>query len=58
MGFVDSLLGILGFGFGIPIGIVLGFLVFIYFEPRDSTKVQPYKLLLKKFFFIFILVLN
>lgn len=41
MGSVDSLLGIIGFGFGIPIGIVVGFLVFIYFEPRDLTKVQP-----------------
>ncbi|KAG8374241.1 hypothetical protein BUALT_Bualt11G0110800 [Buddleja alternifolia] len=35
MGFVDSLLGIIGFGIGIPIGLVLGFFVFIYFQPRD-----------------------
>ncbi|KAH6833360.1 Calcium-dependent lipid-binding family protein [Perilla frutescens var. hirtella] len=38
MGFVDSLLGVVGFGIGIPIGIVVGFLVFIYFEPRDVKK--------------------
>ncbi|XP_057805412.1 synaptotagmin-3-like [Salvia miltiorrhiza] len=38
MGFLDSLLGVIGFGFGIPIGIVVGFLVFIYFEPTDVTK--------------------
>ncbi|KAI3447586.1 hypothetical protein Pfo_004251 [Paulownia fortunei] len=38
MGFLDSLLGIIGFGVGIPIGLVLGFFVFIYFEPRDAKK--------------------
>ncbi|KAL7092076.1 hypothetical protein ACP275_12G143200 [Erythranthe tilingii] len=33
--FVDSLLGIIGFGIGIPIGLLLGFFIFIYFQPRD-----------------------
>lgn len=40
MGFVDSLLEVVGFSLGIPIGIFLGFLVFIYFEPRDFKKVR------------------
>lgn len=40
MGFVDSLLEVVGFWLGIPIGILLGFLVFIYFEPRDFKKVR------------------
>ncbi|KAK6929180.1 C2 domain [Dillenia turbinata] len=35
MGFVSSLLGILGFVFGIPFGLVLGFLLFIYSEPKE-----------------------
>ncbi|KAF6167826.1 hypothetical protein GIB67_027604 [Kingdonia uniflora] len=35
MGFLSSLLGIFGFGFGIPIGLFVGFFIFIYFEPRD-----------------------
>ncbi|KAL3646780.1 hypothetical protein CASFOL_009324 [Castilleja foliolosa] len=38
MGFVDSLLGITGFGIGIPIGLFLGFFIFIYFEPRYVQK--------------------
>ncbi|CAI9780170.1 unnamed protein product [Fraxinus pennsylvanica] len=36
MGFVGNLLGIIGFGIGIPIGILLGFFIFIYFETRDT----------------------
>ncbi|XP_042015545.1 synaptotagmin-3-like [Salvia splendens] len=38
MGFLESLLEWIGFGFGIPIGIVVGFLVFIYFDPTDVAK--------------------
>ncbi|XP_042014477.1 synaptotagmin-3-like isoform X1 [Salvia splendens] len=38
MGFLESLLEWIGFGFGIPIGIVVGFLVFIYFDPTDVSK--------------------
>lgn len=35
MGFLGSLLGILGFGVGIWIGLIVGYFLFIYFEPRD-----------------------
>ncbi|XP_010270400.1 PREDICTED: synaptotagmin-3-like [Nelumbo nucifera] len=35
MGFLSSLLGILGFGIGIPVGLLVGYFLFIYFEPRD-----------------------
>ncbi|XP_077252885.1 synaptotagmin-3-like isoform X3 [Tasmannia lanceolata] len=35
MGFVHSFLGLIGFGFGIPIGILLGYFMFIYFNPID-----------------------
>ncbi|KAK9283339.1 hypothetical protein L1049_011579 [Liquidambar formosana] len=34
MGFLSSFLGILGFGIGIPIGLLIGFFFFIYSEPR------------------------
>ncbi|XP_052172033.1 synaptotagmin-3 [Diospyros lotus] len=35
MGFLTSLLGIIGFGFGFPLGLLLGFLFFIRSEPKD-----------------------
>ncbi|MCD7470856.1 hypothetical protein HAX54_011040 [Datura stramonium] len=35
MGFLGSLLGIFGFGVGISIGLVVGYFLFICFEPRD-----------------------
>ncbi|XVF76392.1 hypothetical protein PTKIN_Ptkin13bG0262900 [Pterospermum kingtungense] len=35
MGLVGCLLGIIGFGFGLPIGLLIGFLIFIYNEPAD-----------------------
>lgn len=35
MGFLGSLLGILGFGVGVSIGLIVGYFLFIYFEPRD-----------------------
>ncbi|KAB1223741.1 Synaptotagmin-3 [Morella rubra] len=35
MGFVGSLLGIIGFGIGIPLGLLLGFFLFIYIKPGD-----------------------
>ncbi|XP_050211191.1 synaptotagmin-3 isoform X1 [Mercurialis annua] len=42
MGLLSSLLGFLGFGFGLPIGLVLGFFFFIYSRPhhhhRDHVK--------------------
>ncbi|KAK9153955.1 hypothetical protein Sjap_001435 [Stephania japonica] len=35
MGFVGTLLGLIGFGFfGLPIGLLLGFLLFIYSKPK------------------------
>ncbi|CAK9136102.1 unnamed protein product [Ilex paraguariensis] len=36
MGLLSTLLGILGFGIGIPIGLFIGFYFFIYSEPKDS----------------------
>ncbi|KAL3536268.1 hypothetical protein ACH5RR_004729 [Cinchona calisaya] len=38
MGFIGTLLGIIGFGIGVPIGLVMGYLLFIYFESRDVFK--------------------
>lgn len=35
MGFLGSLFGILGFGIGSLIGLVIGFYLFIYSEPED-----------------------
>ncbi|XP_057983474.1 synaptotagmin-3-like isoform X3 [Malania oleifera] len=35
MGFVSSLLGIIGFGLGIPFGLLFGFFFFMYCEPRN-----------------------
>ncbi|XAR69105.1 hypothetical protein NMG60_11000573 [Bertholletia excelsa] len=35
MDFLGSVLGFLGFGIGILIGLLLGFLMFIYFQPGD-----------------------
>lgn len=35
MGFLGFLLGIIGFGFGFPFGLFLGFLIFIRKEPQD-----------------------
>jgi hypothetical protein len=35
MGFLGTLLGILGFGIGILFGLLVGFFLFIYSEPKD-----------------------
>ncbi|RWR96646.1 synaptotagmin-3 [Cinnamomum micranthum f. kanehirae] len=35
MGFLSVLLGILGFGFGLPLGLLVGYFLFIYVEPTD-----------------------
>ncbi|KAJ0969943.1 hypothetical protein J5N97_022820 [Dioscorea zingiberensis] len=35
MGFFSSLLGFFGFGFGLSAGIVIGYFLFIYFQPTD-----------------------
>lgn len=36
MGFFTSVLGILGFAIGIPIGLILGFFVLIYSQPTHE----------------------
>jgi len=35
MGFVSSILGFFGFGFGVTGGLVIGYYLFIYFQPSD-----------------------
>jgi hypothetical protein len=35
MGFFSTILGFCGFGFGISIGLVAGYFLFIYFQPSD-----------------------
>ncbi|MQL99449.1 hypothetical protein Taro_032165 [Colocasia esculenta] len=35
MGFLNTLLGILGFGIGLSFGLLVGYFIFIYFEPTD-----------------------
>ncbi|GMN51059.1 hypothetical protein TIFTF001_020213 [Ficus carica] len=35
MGFVSSFLGILGFGIGLPLGLLVGFFFFIYSKPNE-----------------------
>lgn len=35
MGFLSIFLGILGFGIGLPIGLLVGFYFFVYSEPKD-----------------------
>ncbi|XP_026660959.2 synaptotagmin-3-like isoform X2 [Phoenix dactylifera] len=41
MGFVGTFLGIVGFGFGVPIGIILGYFLYIYFQPTDVEREEP-----------------
>lgn len=40
MVFLGSLLGILGFGIGIPLGLLVGFYYFVYSEPKE-VEVKP-----------------
>ncbi|XP_057989404.1 synaptotagmin-3 isoform X2 [Hevea brasiliensis] len=35
MGFLSTFLGVFGFGFGLPIGLLLGFFLFVYSHPKD-----------------------
>ncbi|WCJ19310.1 Synaptotagmin-3 [Euphorbia peplus] len=35
MGFLSTILGLLGFGFGLPIGLLLGFFLFVYSKPQN-----------------------
>lgn len=41
MGFLSSLLVILGFGIGIPLGLLVGFFLFIYSKPKE-VEVNPF----------------
>ncbi|CAN6481274.1 unnamed protein product [Victoria cruziana] len=43
MGFVSSLLGFTGFGMGMSVGVVVGYYMFIFFQPNDvkDPDVQP-----------------
>ncbi|KAG5542457.1 hypothetical protein RHGRI_022106 [Rhododendron griersonianum] len=40
MGFVSTIMGFFGFGVGISIGLVIGYYLFIYFQPSDVK--DPY----------------
>lgn len=53
MGFLGFLLGIIGFGFGFPFGLFLGFLIFIRKEPQD-VKVMPISIPFLRLSFIFV----
>jgi hypothetical protein len=57
MGFLGTLLGIIGFGIGIPVGLLLGFFLFIYVKPGDDVKVMPVNPI-ASFFFSFFINLN
>ncbi|KAJ4778675.1 Calcium-dependent lipid-binding (CaLB domain) family protein [Rhynchospora pubera] len=43
MGFFSSILSFFGFGIGISIGVVIGYYLFIYFQPTDvkDPKIRP-----------------
>ncbi|XP_045819629.1 synaptotagmin-1-like [Trifolium pratense] len=43
MGFFSTILGFFGFGVGISIGLILGYFLFIYFQPTDvkDPKITP-----------------
>jgi len=44
MGFVSTFLGIVGFAIGLPIGLILGFFLFVYSKPKE-IKVCPFPVL-------------
>jgi hypothetical protein len=35
MGFVSTVVGFFGFGVGVTIGVLIGYFLFIYFQPTD-----------------------
>ncbi|RWR81710.1 C2 calcium-dependent membrane targeting [Cinnamomum micranthum f. kanehirae] len=43
MGFFSSLFGFCGFGFGFSVGVVIGYFLFMYFQPSDvkDPTIQP-----------------
>lgn len=42
MGILSSILGFFGFGIGTSIGIVIGYYMFIYFQPTDVKVSLPF----------------
>jgi hypothetical protein len=42
MGFLSTFFGILGFGIGIPLGLLVGFFLFIYSEAKDVKVINIY----------------
>jgi hypothetical protein len=57
MGILSSILGFCGFGVGTSIGIVIGYYMFIYFEPTD-VKVSVFLLSFFVFSHVFSVVLH
>ncbi|OAP14621.1 SYTB [Arabidopsis thaliana] len=41
MGIISTILGVIGFGFGTTIGIVIGYYLFIYFQSTDDPEIKP-----------------
>jgi ABC-type phosphate transport system permease subunit len=39
MGFLNTFLELLGFGIGLPFGLLIGFFLFVYSKPKDTVKV-------------------
>lgn len=52
MGFFSALFGFLGFGVGVSAGLVIGYYLFIYFQPSD-VKVCACSFLLVEILFVF-----
>ncbi|KZV33163.1 synaptotagmin-2 [Dorcoceras hygrometricum] len=40
MGIISTIMGVLGFGFGITVGLVVGYFMFIYYQPSDVKDPQ------------------
>ncbi|KAB5544135.1 hypothetical protein DKX38_012247 [Salix brachista] len=40
MGFLNTFLELLGFVTGLPFGVLIGFLLFVYSKPKDTVKVE------------------
>jgi hypothetical protein len=41
MGIVTTVLGLVGFGWGFALGLVLGYFIFIYLQPNDVKVLLP-----------------
>ena len=51
MGFLSSLLDIVGFGIGIPFGLLVGFFLFVYSQPKDVQVPSPSSFIINFIFF-------